>query len=276
MTSRQSGVEIDPAAPASGLAGAGVGTPTRRLLLLVHGLCMNDLQWRREGHDHGAALAAELGWTPVYLRYNSGLAIAANGRMLAESLETLAARWPVPLQDMVVLGHSMGGLVARSAVHHASESGHAWPRLLRKLLFLGTPQLGAPLERGGHLLDLLLEVSPYSAPFTRIGKTRSAGIVDLRHGTVTRDAREFVPLPDGVRCYAAAASLGARRGPLSERLVGDGLVPLNSALGRHPGDRRSLGIPEARQWVGYGMGHMDLLHRPEVHLQLRDWLLEPT
>ena len=51
-----------------------------KLLVLVHGLCMNDLLWMRKGHDHGAALARDLGYTPVYLHYNSGLHISTNGR----------------------------------------------------------------------------------------------------------------------------------------------------------------------------------------------------
>src|SRR5262249_23389797 len=44
-----------------------------KLLLLVHGSCHNDRKWLRLGHDHGAALARDLGYTPVYLLYNSGL-----------------------------------------------------------------------------------------------------------------------------------------------------------------------------------------------------------
>lgn len=274
MSLRCLGRAIDPADPAAGFAGLPSLPTSDRLLLLVHGLCMNDLQWQRLGHDHGMALASELGFTPVYLRYNSGLPVADNGRELAGMLETLAANWPRPLSELVVIGHSMGGLVARSAVHHATTAGHAWPGLLRKLLFLGTPHHGAPLERGGHLVDLVMGLSPYSAPFTRIGNARSAGITDLRRGSITPVPGERVPLPAGVRCYAAAASLGSRRGIVSERLVGDGLVPVGSALGRHPASGCSLDIPPPRQWVGNRMGHLELLHRPEVFEQLRGWMQE--
>jgi hypothetical protein len=141
-------------------------------------------------------------------------------------------------------------------------------------VFLGTPHQGAPLERGGHWLDFAMELSPYSAPLTQIGKMRSAGIRDLRHGTITSGKHEFVPLPAGVKCYAAAATIGVRRSVLSEQLVGDGLVPLDSALGRHSDAAQSLAIPQDRQWIGYGMGHLDLLNRPEVYAQLRVWLRE--
>ena len=250
--------------------------PSGRILVMVHGLCLNDRHWLREGHDHGAALAADLRHTPLYVRYNTGLHIGDNGRDLAEMLETLVRNWPRPVDELVILGHSMGGLVARSAFHHAREAGHEWPSRLRRLFFLGTPHHGSPLERGGHRLDYVLEVSPYSAPFTRIGRMRSAGITDLRHGTITRGGHEHVPLPAGVRCYALAATLGARRGLLGERLVGDGLVPLDSALGRHARSGHTLHFPKDRQWVGYGMGHLELMSRPEVYSQLHAWMKDET
>jgi pimeloyl-ACP methyl ester carboxylesterase len=273
MSLRRGGRTIDTDDPASILTLDADAASASRLLVLVHGLCLNDREWSRKGHDHGAALAADLGYTALYLRYNSGQRIGANGRALADMLERLVGNWPQPIEELVILGHSMGGLLARSACHHAANEQHAWLRRLDKLVFLGTPHHGAPLERGGHGLDFVLELSPYSAPFTRIGKSRSAGITDLRHGSITTaDDHEFVPLPDGVKCYAAAATLGAKRSLLSERLVGDGLVPLDSALGKHTDPERSLGFAKSRQWIGYGMGHLELLSQPEVYAQLRKWL----
>jgi pimeloyl-ACP methyl ester carboxylesterase len=239
---------------------------------MVHGLCVGRRQWNRLGHDHGAALGRDLGYTVLYLDYNSGLHVSANGRALAEQLEALVAEWPVPVEELSILGHSMGGLVARSACAHAEQSGHAWLRRLDKLVFLGTPHHGAPLERGGHWLDFVMELSPYSAPFTQIGRARSAGITDLRHGTIAPGPHRVVPLPRGVKCYAAAAALGMRGGPLADRLVGDGLVPVDSALGKHPDRSRSLAIASRRQWIGYGMGHLELLGRAEVYAQLHEWL----
>jgi pimeloyl-ACP methyl ester carboxylesterase len=271
MSLRHHGVPIDLTDPASSLGAAG-GRPSDKLLVLVHGLCMNDLQWRRNGHDHGEALACELGFSPLYLRYNSGLHVAQNGRNFAELLETLVARWPGPLRELTIIGHSMGGLVTRSACHFAGEHGHAWLKHLRNLVFLGTPHHGAPLERGGHGLDYVMELSPYSAPLARLGKARSVGIQDLRHGNITAGKHEFVPLPAGVNAYVAAATLGSRRSVVAERLTGDGLVPLDSALGRDPDPSRCLGIPQSRQWIAYGMGHLELLANPEVCARLRTWL----
>ena len=274
MSLRYRGQRLDLHDPMRVLAQQGDVTPASKLVVFVHGLCMNDRQWNRNGHDHGAALADEQGYLPLYLRYNSGLHIESNGRLLAEMLETLIGNWASPLDEFVIIGHSMGGLVARSACHHGRQAGHAWPKTLRKLVFLGTPHHGAPLERGGHGLDLVMQLSPYSIPFTRLSKARSAGITDLRHGAISA-GDDVVPLPSGVKCYAAAAVRAAKRSLLSERLIGDGLVPLDSALGRHRDSARVLAIPRNRQWVGYGMGHLELLNRPEAYCQLSAWLQEP-
>ncbi len=267
MSFRQDGRRVDPRRPAEALTGA-----TGRLLVVVHGLCLNDQHWTRDGDNRIEAVAAEHAYTPVYLRYNTGRPIAANGRELADLLETLLCHWPQAVQEVAIVGHSMGGLVARSAVHHGYAARHEWPRSLRKLVFLGTPHHGAPLERGGHRLDYIMELSPYVAPFARLGRSRSAGITDLRYGAITEDEQEFVPLPQDVECYALAATIGKRRGRVAERLVGDGLVPLDSALGRHRDPARTLALPQERQWVGYEMGHLELLGRPEVYAQLRKWL----
>jgi len=255
------------------------------VVVLAHGLCMNDLQWQQAGHDHGAALQRDLGFTPVYLRYNSGQHVSVNARAFAAALEQLLARWPVPVQRLVLLGHSMGGLVMRSALHQAQQSGHQWPAQLTDMVFLGTPHHGAPLERAGNWVDIVLGATPYAAPFARLGKVRSAGITDLRHGNLLDedwvgrdrfargvDRRQPVPLPARVRCFTVAATLGARGGDTRDRLLGDGLVPLASALGQHADPARALAFRPTRQKVFHGMGHLALLGRPEVYQQLRRWL----
>ena len=259
-----------------------------KLVVLLHGLCMSDRQWKRKAHDHGAALERDLGYTAVYLHYNSGLHVSINGRAFAEHLASLVEHWPVPLTELVLVGHSMGGLVARSACHYGALAGDGWVRRLDKLVFIGTPHHGAPLERGGNWVDVLLGSSAYTAPLARLGKIRSAGITDLRFGNLVDedwnrrdrfepgdDRREAVPLPEGVACYAMAATTGKAAGDLSDRLVGDGIVPLASALGRHANPRLALTFPPSRQWVAYGTGHLDLLSRPEVYARLKGWLAAP-
>ena len=264
-----------------------------KVLLLVHGLCMNDRQWQPSGpgsggastavSGHGAQLAAALGYTPVYLRYNTGLHTSQNGRLLAEALENLMTHWPVPVTELVLLGHSMGGLVGRSAVHVAQTANLHWPSLLKHLVFLGTPHHGAPLERAGHWLDLILGATPWTAPLARLGQLRSAGITDLRHGHVRdedwhthgrfdhrHDTRHPLALPKGVACHAIAATTSAPGS--SNRLAGDGLVPVASALGHHPDPARSLAFGESDTRVLYGTNHMELLRSPAVADQVARWL----
>ena len=249
---------------------------------------MSDLQWTRQSHDHGAALARDLGYTPVYLSYNSGLHVSVNGRAFAEALEALVAAWPREIEDFVIIGHSMGGLVARSACLAAEEAGHAWRKKLRKLVFLGTPHHGAPLERIGNWVDVVIGRTPYAAAFGRLGKLRSAGVTDLRFGAIEDadwrgrdrfarepDPRRPVSLPDGVVCYAIAATAAASPGDLKDRLLGDGLVPVTSALGRHKEAARDLNFAPDRQWVACETGHLDLLSRRDVYERMAGWLAQP-
>lgn len=256
-----------------------------RVILLAHGFCMNDLQWSRGGHDHGAALTRDLGYTSVYLHYNSGLHISTNGRRLATLLETLINEWPQSIEELVIIGHSMGGLVAHSACHYGTLAGHTWRRHLRKLIFLGTPHHGSPLARVSDWTDELLKATRYTAPFRRLGTIRSAGITDLRDGNLVGedweelnrfargpDNRRSVPLPSDVRCYAIGATIGTGSGDAKDRLLGDGLIPLDSALGLHNDPNRCLAFPQSQQWVGNNMGHLDLLNRPEVYQKIREWL----
>lgn len=260
-----------------------------KVLLLIHGLCMNDLQWRVEIDDlvvdHGESLASALGYTPLALRYNTGLHVSENGHELSARLEDLVSTWPTPIEELTVVAHSMGGLVIRSAHHVAVQDGLRWPNHLRNIVFLGTPHHGAPLERAGSWVDGILGGTPYTAPFAKLGQLRSAGITDLRFGHVLDedwqgrdrfsrrpDARRVVPLPDGVACYAIAATTAARRNALADRLIGDGIVPLHSALGRHRDPGRELGFAKASQWIGYRMSHMGLLSSPEVGKRMLQWL----
>jgi len=264
---------------------AAIPRASGKVVVLLHGLCMNDLQWTRRGHDHGAALARDLECTPVYLHYNSGLHVSINGRELAGVLESLLQSWPVPLTELVLIGHSMGGLVARSAFHYGAQARHEWPRRVGKLVFLGTPHHGAPLERGGNWIDVLLGANRYSAPLARIGKVRSTGITDLRFGNLLDedwddrdrfahggDRRVPVPLPAGVACFAIGANAANKATVRAGILPGDGLVPLASALGRHATSRRTLSFQPSRQKVLYATSHLDLLGRKAVYAQIRRWL----
>jgi hypothetical protein len=284
-----------------------IAKATGKVLLLIHGLCMNDLQWQAPPHDpahdpkgtdkktdtadedtpsdHAAALSEQLGYTPVYLRYNTGLHTSQNGHELVKVLEQLVAHWPVPVKDLSVVVHSMGGLVIRSAVYYARLGALHWPDAVKNIVFLGTPHHGAPLERAGNWVDTLLGSTSYSKPFAKLGQLRSTGITDLRWGNVldadwqkrdrferSPDLRQPLQLPHGIACFTVAATAAAQRSPLADQLIGDGLVPLPSALGQHDDSRRNLFFPESAQMVLYNAHHMELLDRPEVTRQLLAWL----
>lgn len=270
--------------------------PGGKILLLIHGLCMNDLQWKtlradasnpdvRPAFDHGQALTNALAYTPLYLRYNTGLHTSQNGHELSALLEQLVTHWPAPIEDISVVAHSMGGLVIRSAFHDAQAQHLNWPNHLKNIVFLGTPHHGAPLERAGNWVDVLLGSTPYSKPFARLAQLRSAGITDLRYGHVLDgdwqghdrfhkrpDSRQLVPLPQGVASFTVAATRAAKRSLVAERLVGDGLVPLQSALGQHTVPERQLSFDKASQMIAYGTNHMQLLSSPEVTRQMLAWL----
>lgn len=288
MTVRWQGQPINPHALPATLVGT-----SGKVVLLIHGLCMNDLQWGPSGTAEGEqvavhigdALAAGLDYTPLYLRYNTGRHTSTNGHELAVLLEQVLARWPVPVKELSVVVHSMGGLVIRSAVYSAREQGLLWPNRLKNIVFLGTPHHGAPLERAGNWIDMVLGTTPFSKPFAKLGQIRSSGITDLRFGFV-RDAdwggkdrfqrgpdhRQPMPLPHGVACFTLAATTAAKRSPLADRLVGDGLVPLASALGQHEKPEHTLAFAKDAQATVYRTSHMAMLHSPEVARQVVRWL----
>lgn len=255
-----------------------------RVLLLIHGLCMNDHQWERKGHHHGRKLAEELGFTIVYLYYNTGRHISENGHELDQKLTELF--FDSSTVQLYILAHSMGGLVARSACLAAQRNESSWLRKLRKMVFLGTPHQGALLEKSGNWVDKMLDTSPYSAPFSKLGKVRSAGITDMRYGYVKHEDwkgqdrfasdgnnRSPAPLPEKVECYAIATiAAGDLPEPIDRHLVGDGLVTVRSALGKHQKEELDLNIPPSRCWEGKGISHLGLLNSPAVYKQIAQWL----
>ncbi len=254
-----------------------------KLIIMVHGLCMNDLQWTKDGHNHGEALAKEFGYSTAYLHYNTGQHISTNGQAFADLLENAVNRESTPIDEIILLCHSMGGLVSRSACHYAANAKHTWLSKLKKIIFLGTPHHGALLERAGNWADIFLGISPYAAPFTKLTKIRSSGITDLRYGNLidadwqnknpdtTRDVRTYVPLPAMVECYVVAASKQVAPPKKNERVFGDGLVAVKSALGQHQQAGLSLKIVEENQLLVYGVDHFQLLCCKEVYGQLEIW-----
>ncbi len=270
-----------------GLTGVQAPLARRRLLVSVHGLCLNESCWFRKGGEQNLPMGLEesRGYTPVFVRYNSGRHISDNGAQLAEALDCLRAIWPVPLDEIVLLGHSMGGLVACSACHHAELHGLAWLNEARAVITLGSPHQGAPLERIGAHVHQFLGFSPYSAPFSRLGRLRSAGITDLRFGNVRPedwqgqdrfrpepDARQSVRLADHIKPFAVAATLDSSARSLRSRTLGDGLVPVSSALGENRRPELCWPVPTHQKQVFRRLGHIDLIYQARVLYRLRQWL----
>lgn len=259
--------------------------PTGRLLIMVHGLCMNDRQWNREEHNHADILARDFGYTPVYLRYNTGKHISSNGREFSDKLTELITLWPVPIESISIVGHSMGGLVTRSALHRAQSEQRDWLKKVRKVVYLGSPHHGAALERGGFRLDQSITRSPYTAPLSALSRLRSTGITDLRHGNI-RDAdwqghdphnddsdhRQPTPLASGIEHYAIAGTLSKKTGEKIGRLLGDGLVHPSSATGRHTDPEHVLGFAQDNIRIIYDLGHLGLLNDERVAELLGEWL----
>jgi pimeloyl-ACP methyl ester carboxylesterase len=251
------------------------GRPTPRLAVFVHGLCETDDAWSIRKPSYGERLYEDLGYTPVYLRYNSGLHISDNGRQLAEKLDEVVRDWPTAVEEIALVGHSMGGLVARSACHHGGD----WTESVRHVFCLGAPHLGAPLEKGANALGYALNRLPETRPFARLVNGRSVGIKDLRFGSCAEedwcdcDADEFlrdrcteVPFLECATYYFVGATLTQR----PNSLVGDLLVQFPSASGN--GRRRRIPFEVDNGMHLGGANHFQLLNHPAVYEQLVSWL----
>ncbi|NNF34273.1 MAG: alpha/beta hydrolase [Saprospiraceae bacterium] len=256
-----------------------------RILIMVHGSCGNDFQWNQEDHNHGIALAEKFDKTALFLNYNSGCHVSSNGKDLNKLLERLIYIWPVPVEEITIISHSMGGLVTRSAYHYGRLNDNGWIKHCSKMVFLGTPHHGAPLERIGNYLDTILHVIPYTTPISKLGKIRSAGITDLRYGHVVEedwkdrdrfelsgDQRNIVPLPDGVECFAIAGITGKTSDKPSIRKSGDKMVSLNSALGIHKDPEKSLEFKKKNTWISEETTHSELLSNKYVFNKLASWM----
>ncbi|MEA2412268.1 MAG: hypothetical protein QOC77_2829 [Thermoleophilaceae bacterium] len=236
---------------------------TPRLAVFVHGLCETDEAWRLgPAQPYGARLRDELGYTPLYLRYNSGLRISANGRRLAELLDDVVREWPVPVEQIAFVGHSMGGLVARSACHH----GGTWASSVRHVFCLGSPHLGAPLEKGAHALGYALNRLPETRPVAKLVNGRSVGIKDLRFGSCAEEDLADVPFLECATYYFVGATLSKNK----RSVIGDLLVQFPSASGQ--GRKRRVPFEIDNGMHLPSATHFHLLNHPAVADQLLRWL----
>ena len=266
---------------------------TGKICVFVHSLASTEWLWTFSSAAYydgdtttsfGSRLYDDLGFTPVYIRYNTGLHISDNGQQLAELISKLLDSYPVPIEEIALVGHSMGGLVARSAASYASANNFSWVNYLRHVACVGAPNLGAPLEKAVHLLTgVLRRVDAAGAQVpARILNSRSAGVKDLRYGytleeewlgkdpdAVFANARLDIPLIDGAGYYFFAATISKDiRHPVG-RLLGDLLVRLPSAAGRTKNKARRIPFSSGR--VFPGMSHIHIVNHPDVYVALREF-----
>lgn len=250
---------------------------TPKIVVLAHGLmCSEDIWAFADGGDYGQFLRRDLGFTPLYLRYNSGLSIPENGLLLSSLLDEVVTHFPVPIEQIVLLGYSMGGLVVRSACHVAKLADRPWLKRVDRALYVGTPHLGAPLERAGRVLSKLLNSvdDPYTRLAFNLAELRSDGIKDLGDADVRhedrarrvptfslRDPQHPVPLLDEFPHFLVAGSRFDDR--WTKTFFGDLVVTLPSATdGRwhhdaaHPID----GVAFVDR-----VNHVALAHDPRVY-----------
>ena len=262
---------------------------TSRLVVFVHGLCGDEQCWRlfplrgRHGRpSYGRRLQDELSYTPLYVRYNTGRHISDNGRALARLLDDVVQSWPVGIEEIVLIGHSMGGLVVRSACHHGELDSHRWTDAVRHVFCLGSPHLGADLEKGANAVSYAFSRLPETRALAMFLNARSTGIKDLRYGACTEedwrdcDPDEFLrdrcretPFLPTATYYFIGATLSD--GPIGS-LRGDLLGRRPSAAGRGNGKGRRIPFDVDNGYELSGLTHFDLLNHPAVYQQLRGWL----
>lgn len=259
---------------------------TPRIVVLLHGLmCTESVFEFPDDSDYGTMLERDFGLTPLYVRYNSGLPIADNGASLASLIELIFEAYPRSIEEIVLLGHSMGGLVCRSACHVASVEGRAWLSLVRRAFYVGTPHRGAPYERLGRVLTkLALQVpDPYVRLIAEIGDLRSDGVkdlgdADLRHedrarrraSLSLRDRAHPVPLLPSIQHHLVAGTLTLE--PWVNRLFGDTVVPLASATDGHVDHLEERLIAPTNVKLLPGIAHLALARHPDVYECLRAWM----
>lgn len=259
---------------------------TGKIVILIHGLCCNEGSFRLRGDtlgddsSYGLMLQKDLGFTPFYVRYNTGLPIADNGAHFSALIHDLLAAYPVPVDEIVLIGHSMGGLVTRSACEVGTQQLEPWVDKVSKAFYLGTPHEGADLEKFAHLANVTLNVIPN--PITNvIGDVlnlRSQGIKDLRHGGPleagkpnrnTRKEQGTIPWLGHAQHFLIAGTLTEDPQHLVTLIFGDALV--KPPRGNSDKNSRTAQFPSDHIKIFNNVHHMALAHDPMVYQQIRQW-----
>jgi pimeloyl-ACP methyl ester carboxylesterase len=258
-------------------------TATGRVAVLLHGLGKTEHCWtpQADGVDMDLGLPGHLekdGFTPVLVRYNTGERVSDNGARLAVLLGDVAEHWPVPVEEFVLIGHSMGGLVERSSLHHGRIAGQTWVDLTRHVVAIGTPHSGSPLAKGADIASRMLGRACVTRPIGMFVDDRSEGIKDMSSGISTRvnhhghSSPAGMPLFRRIRVHHIAGVVTANTSHPLGSLVGDLVVRAESAMGVEV--TGEFGATDIR--VFGGQNHLGLLSDPDVHCQISSWLAPPA
>jgi len=249
------------------------------LVVFVHGLCETEHYWDRRSRprpadggtrpSYGARLAADEGWSAVYVRANTGLSIAESGVALSALLTRLVDAWPTPVRRIALVGHSMGGLIVRAACAVTTPDDRDWTRHVTDVVLLGAPHLGSPVERTIARGVRTFHRVPELSPFARIFDQRSVGVLDLHDGP----ADEVAHVPHARYHLVAATLTRSSRHPLAAT-VGDLLVPFRSAAGLLPNGEEIF--PGADVLHVPGADHFDLLNHDDVYAAMCSWLADAS
>lgn len=283
---------------------------TDRLVVLLHGRGETEefwyyrswQHWQRGHHGYGEQLRAEHGYTPVWVRYDAALPIPVIASGLSGALAELVRSWPVPVSEVVLIGHDQGGSVLQSCLRSAGP----WGGLVRSTVSLGSPHpVGQVSSRlvdclslsGTHLLlarwatrvrqlrlpnpwaadagtssTAPVDATAGSTAGTSVGTTAGTAAGTPATGTRWPGPEPRRPAAGTVRRRHLLLTTVPRYPDSLTRLgVHDLLVvPLNRPDGSDTG--RFVGLPERRIMVSGGLTPLDLLNHPAVYQEVASWL----
>jgi pimeloyl-ACP methyl ester carboxylesterase len=235
--------------------------------------------------NYGLRIQHDFGYTPLFLRYNTGLSVKENGQNLSDLLNHLIKFYPIQIDELVLMGFSMGGLLTRSAQKIANDNNLAWLEKLTNCYYIGTPHEGSPLEKFGHITSSIVKSIPldYVNQWADWIDLRSQGIKDLKDGllnlnssSISPESNEPDPFKQSVKCgsfvehaqhHFISGGVSEKKHGVANKIVGDTLVRHSSA---HP-----ISAPDNAKNAHFeGITHVPLAHSDKVYQQIKHWFNE--
>ena len=261
--------------------------PTKKICILIHGLTNNETIWSFSNQsDYGTFLQEDLEYTPFYLRYNTGLHISDNGKAFAITMEQLHENYPIEIEQITIIAHSMGGLITHSACFYSQSFQLIWIRKLKNIFLLATPHFGSFLEKFANVTTNILEKVP-NWPTRMVGKIlnlRSAGIKDLRFGYLIEDEwnsqdpdkllknnKKPISKLEGVNYYVISGRLTKEEKHWVSYLFGDILISKRSATARSK-NKKEFNFPVENHFEFAKTFHFELNTRIEVYEKMKEWI----